>query len=177
MVSHSLQHPHIQTHRRKVNTQAYTEWSALLCGRPTQQLVMMENTRHSHRHPTGRPCHCDAPGAADSPKAPRLQTRRRAIYSSAVQLSNNSNQTENQLILHSWFPNNRHTHTYTHTHTHTHTQASKEALAQSQIYARTQTHALSPAHVEAIILLLVKSLLYSLLFSQARESNLSTKEC
>lgn len=122
-----------------------------------QQLVMMENTQHSHRHPTGRPCHCDTPGGCwFSRPGGEL------VYSSAVQLSNNCNQTENQLILHSQTID-------------THTQSSEEALAQSQIYART--HATSPAHVEAIIPLLVKSLLYSLLFSQARESNLSTKEC
>ena len=34
---------------------------------------MMENTRHSHRHPTGRLCHWDVLGAADSPKAPDLE--------------------------------------------------------------------------------------------------------
>lgn len=81
-------------------------------------------------------------------RLPGSRTERRS-YSSEAQHSNNSNQTERSLILHCWFPNNTHTHTRKH----------------------------SLAHVEAIILLLVKSLLYSLLFSQARESNLSTKEC
>lgn len=160
-----LHHLQINTRRHRW-TRANTLRSCLLRGRPCAAAV------YDGKHPTLPPtphrpsCHCDTPRAADSPKAPRLQARTRTIYSSGVQLSNNStNHTEKRLILHSWFPNNRYT------------QANKQALAQSQIYARTETHAHSTAHVEAIILLLVKSLLYSLLFSQARESNLSTKEC
>lgn len=94
----------------------------------------MENTQHSHHHPTGRPCHCDTPGDSDSPKAPRFQSWKRAIYSSASQLSNNSNQTENQLTLHSQSPNNG----------HAHTQGSTPANLCAHRHIRTALHMLKP---------------------------------
>lgn len=114
----------------------------------------------AHQHPTGRPCHCDTPGGMPIPRRlPGSRTERSNLFISAPtfkQLQSNRELVDSALLA----PKQ-----YTHTHTRAYTR--NEA----------HTHALGPAHVEAIILLLVKSLLYSLLFSQARESNLSTKEC
>ena len=90
--------------------------------------------------PTDTPQAASVIGTYWGPLIPqRLQTWRRAIYSSAVQLSNNS---ANQLILHSWFPNNRHTHTHTHTEARKHCHNSKSMHAHRHMH--TVLHMLKP---------------------------------
>lgn len=72
---------HIQTH---IGEQAYTLRRCLLCGRPTQQLVMMENTQHSHWHPTGCPVIVTHQGPLIPQRTWGSRTWTRAIYSSAA---------------------------------------------------------------------------------------------
>lgn len=85
---------HTVTHS---NAQTYIHRGALFCGRP-KQLFMMGNTRHPYRPSPVIVTHrggCVAPDRTIRQR-PGFQTTRR---------------TQNHLILHSWFVNNRHTHT------------------------------------------------------------------
>lgn len=121
----------------------------------------MENTRQPTSTPQAVPVIVTHRGMLSLLRLPGSRPERSNLFISGPtfkQLQSNGELVESALLARKQ---------YTHSLAHMHTRARSEA----------HTHARSPAHVEAIILLLVKSLLYSLLFSQARESNLSTKEC
>lgn len=131
-----------------------------------QQLLVIENTRLSHLHPPHRLTLSlrDAPGAADAPngwEAADLQENTPFICSPTVKQLRPNRETLDYCVG---------SQQYTHNH-------ARRVCEQAHARTRTHTHTLRAAHVEAIILLLVKSLLCSLLFSQARESHLLTKEC